>query len=126
MLARTIRKALSRKLSATAAAFNAKEVDMCVVGGGIVGLATAREVNIRHPDLSLAVVEKESELAIHQSGSNSGVIHAGIYYVPGSLKAKLCVKERLKKFTTIHTYEFTFSIFFELFEGSQNDVCVLR
>jgi len=65
---------------------------MCIVGGGIIGLATAREINIRHPDLSLAVVEKEPELALHQSGSNSGVIHAGIYYVPGSLKAKLCVK----------------------------------
>ena len=98
MLARTIGKALSRKLAATAAAFNAKEVDMCVVGGGIVGLATAREVNLRHPDISLAVVEKESELAIHQSGSNSGVIHAGIYYVPGSLKAKLCVKEKFENF----------------------------
>ena len=45
---------------------------MCIVGGGIIGLATAREINIRHPDLSLAVVEKEPELALHQSGSNSG------------------------------------------------------
>jgi len=68
------------------------EVDICVVGGGIIGLATARELNKRHPDLKLTVVEKENELALHQSGSNSGVIHAGIYYVPGSLKAKLCVK----------------------------------
>lgn len=48
------------------------EVDICVVGGGIIGLATARELNKRHPDLKLTVVEKENELALHQSGSNSG------------------------------------------------------
>lgn len=66
--------------------------DVVVVGGGIVGLATARELIHRHPTLKLAVVEKENELSIHQSGKNSGVIHCGIYYTPGSLKAKLCVE----------------------------------
>jgi ribulose 1,5-bisphosphate synthetase/thiazole synthase len=66
---------LSRQLAATSsvAAQKGREVDMCIVGGGIIGLATAREINIRHPDLSLAVVEKEPELALHQSGSNSGM-----------------------------------------------------
>lgn len=54
-------------------------------------MASAREILMRHPSLKVAVVEKEHKLAFHQSGHNSGVIHAGIYYKPGSLKAKLCV-----------------------------------
>ncbi|KAG9336737.1 hypothetical protein JZ751_003085 [Albula glossodonta] len=66
--------------------------DVAIVGGGIVGLATARELILRHPTLSFTVLEKEKELAVHQSGHNSGVIHSGIYYTPGSLKARLCVK----------------------------------
>lgn len=69
-----------------------KEYDVAIVGGGIVGVATARELSLRHPKLKFAVLEKESKLAAHQSGHNSGVIHAGIYYAPGSLKAKLCVR----------------------------------
>ncbi|NXW03633.1 L2HDH protein, partial [Fregetta grallaria] len=66
--------------------------DVAVVGAGIVGLASARELLRRHPSLAFAVLEKEKELAHHQSGHNSGVIHSGIYYKPGSLKAKLCVQ----------------------------------
>ncbi|XP_074400217.1 L-2-hydroxyglutarate dehydrogenase, mitochondrial isoform X2 [Zonotrichia albicollis] len=66
--------------------------DVAVVGAGIVGLAAARELLQRHPSLALAVLEKEQEPAHHQSGHNSGVIHSGIYYTPGSLKAKLCVQ----------------------------------
>ncbi|CAM5152109.1 unnamed protein product [Natator depressus] len=66
--------------------------DVVVVGGGIVGLASARELILRHPSLTFSVLEKEKELACHQSGHNSGVIHSGIYYTPGSLKAKLCVQ----------------------------------
>ncbi|RWS17545.1 l-2-hydroxyglutarate dehydrogenase-like protein [Dinothrombium tinctorium] len=66
--------------------------DVVVVGGGIVGCATARELSIRYPKLKLALLEKEARLAQHQSGHNSGVIHAGIYYAPGSLRAKLCVE----------------------------------
>lgn len=66
--------------------------DLVVVGGGIVGAATARELILRHPKWKVAIVEKENQLAVHQSGHNSGVIHAGIYYKPGSLKAKLCVE----------------------------------
>jgi L-2-hydroxyglutarate oxidase LhgO len=65
--------------------------DIAVVGGGIVGLATSRELLLRHPRLKLANVEKEPGYHRHQSGHNSGVIHSGIYYKPGSLKAELCV-----------------------------------
>ncbi|KAI8422194.1 hypothetical protein MSG28_006098 [Choristoneura fumiferana] len=66
--------------------------DVVVIGGGIVGAASARELLIRYPDIKIALLEKEHRVAHHQSGSNSGVIHAGIYYKPGSLKAKLCVQ----------------------------------
>jgi len=65
--------------------------DICVVGGGIVGIATARELQLRHPGARVVVLEREARLAAHQSGHSSGVIHAGIYYAPGSLKARLCV-----------------------------------
>ncbi|PTM93397.1 L-2-hydroxyglutarate oxidase [Mycoplana dimorpha] len=64
--------------------------DYCVIGGGIVGLATAMALQEREPGARLVVLEKEAGLARHQSGHNSGVIHAGIYYQPGSLKARLC------------------------------------
>jgi len=68
--------------------------DIAVVGGGIVGLAAARELVRRYPRLKLANVEKETGYHRHQTGRNSGVIHSGIYYTPGSLKAKLCVEGR--------------------------------
>jgi len=68
--------------------------DIVIVGAGIVSLATARELLLRHPHLKLAVLEKEVLLASHQSVHNSGVIHSGIYYKPGSLKARLCVEGR--------------------------------
>jgi L-2-hydroxyglutarate oxidase LhgO len=68
--------------------------DVIVVGGGIVGLATAMKMAKRFPRLRLVVLEKESQLARHQTGHNSGVIHGGIYYKPGSLKAATCVSGR--------------------------------
>ncbi len=61
-----------------------------VIGAGIVGLATAHRISQEHPDAEVTVLEKESRVAAHQTGHNSGVIHAGIYYRPGSLKAQLC------------------------------------
>ena len=65
--------------------------DVALVGAGIVGLATARELLRRRPGLRVALVEKEPAIGEHQTGHNSGVIHSGIYYAPGSLKAKACV-----------------------------------
>ena len=65
-------------------------VDVLVIGGGIVGLSTAMHIGARFPTLALAVVEKELALASHQTGHNSGVVHAGVYYPPGSLKARFC------------------------------------
>ena len=65
-----------------------------VVGGGILGLATARRLRALAPDAEVALLEKESSLAAHQSSHNSGVVHAGIYYEPGSLKARLCTRGR--------------------------------
>lgn len=65
--------------------------DVAVIGAGIVGLASAREILRRHPATRLAVVDKEPGIGRHQTGHNSGVLHSGIYYAPGSLKARLCV-----------------------------------
>lgn len=61
-----------------------------VIGAGIIGLATAHRLTIDHPDATVTVLEKETRVAAHQTGHNSGVIHAGVYYKPGSLKARLC------------------------------------
>jgi L-2-hydroxyglutarate oxidase len=67
-----------------------RPIDVLVVGAGLIGLATARAVLLEHPDASVVVLEKEPGIARHQSGRNSGVIHAGLYYPAGSLKAELC------------------------------------
>ncbi len=64
--------------------------DFCVIGGGIVGLATARQLLLERPGAGVVVLEKETAPGLHQTGHNSGVIHAGVYYKPGSLKATLC------------------------------------
>ncbi len=66
--------------------------DVIIVGGGIVGLAVALEITKRFPRLRLLLLEKEARVGQHQSGHNSGVIHSGVYYKPGSLKARLCVE----------------------------------
>ena len=69
--------------------------DICIIGGGIVGLATAYRLTKRHPGKRVVILEKESFLAKHQTGHNSGVLHSGIYYKPGSLKAINCRKGKL-------------------------------
>src|SRR5580693_3117617 len=65
--------------------------NVIIIGGGIVGLAVALEITQRFPHLRLLLLEKEDRVGRHQSGHNSGVIHSGVYYKPGSLKARLCV-----------------------------------
>jgi (S)-2-hydroxyglutarate dehydrogenase len=82
--------------------------DVAVVGAGILGLATARELLRRQPDARVVVLEREDRLAAHQTGHNSGVIHAGIYYTPGSLKAQLCVAgaRELYEFCDEHGVEY--------------------
>ncbi len=74
--------------------------DFAVVGGGIVGLSTARALLERHPGVGVVVLEKEAGWARHQTGHNSGVIHSGIYYKPGSMKARFTGEggERLVEF----------------------------
>ena len=71
--------------------------DVVIVGGGIVGLATARDVQRRQPGAKVLLLEKEDAVALHQSGRNSGVIHAGVYYAPGSLKARFCAEGKAQK-----------------------------
>ncbi|MFD3705873.1 L-2-hydroxyglutarate oxidase [Nocardia sp. NPDC058658] len=82
--------------------------DFCVIGGGIVGVATAHRLLTRHPGASLVLIEKESTLGAHQTGHNSGVIHSGIYYPPDSLKARLCRAgaQWTKEFAAAHDIPF--------------------
>lgn len=82
--------------------------DYCIIGGGIVGLATAMKLQTLQPGATVVVLEKENALGRHQTGHNSGVIHAGIYYAPGSLKAELCRRgaQATKDFCTAHSIPF--------------------
>lgn len=84
------------------------EYDIAIVGGGIVGMATGRALTERDPSVRLIVLEKEAEIAAHQTGHNSGVIHSGIYYRPGSLKARLCVEgaRRMVAFCEAHGIQY--------------------
>jgi L-2-hydroxyglutarate oxidase LhgO len=85
--------------------------DIVVIGGGCVGLATAYKINSRYPHLKIAVLEKENRVSAHQTGRNSGVIHSGIYYKPGSYKAKNCVEGRRELVAFAKEY------------GIQHDIC---
>jgi (S)-2-hydroxyglutarate dehydrogenase len=79
--------------------------DIAIVGGGILGLAVARELGKRQPGASICVLEREQQLGTHQTGHNSGVIHAGVYYVPGSLKARLCVEGAREMYEYCESHE---------------------
>jgi len=79
-------------VSAAGVAGPPEQCDLAVVGAGIVGLAVACELKRRRPGLAVTVLEREDDIATHQTARSSGVVHAGIYYKPGSLKARLCVE----------------------------------
>ena len=81
-----------------------KHYDFLVIGGGIVGLSIGRELLKRNPRPSVLVAEKESAIAAHASGRNSGVLHAGFYYSPDSLKAKFCLEGNLELRSLIETH----------------------
>ncbi len=66
--------------------------DVIIIGAGLVGLATAYQTKLKNPGSKILILEKENNVSLHQSGHNSGVIHSGIYYKPGSLKAKNCIE----------------------------------
>lgn len=85
-----------------------RQYDLVMVGAGIVGLATVRELHRRHPGLRIAVLDKEDAVGLHQSGHNSGVLHAGVYYQPGSLKARLCVRGKtlIEEYAAAHDIPF--------------------
>lgn len=93
------------------AARGTKPLDVLVVGGGIVGLAVARRLQVRNPAWTILVLEKEPGVARHQTGRNSGVIHSGIYYAPGSLRARNCRRgvELLLRFCEEHGVPFSLS-----------------
>jgi L-2-hydroxyglutarate oxidase LhgO len=67
--------------------------DIAIVGAGIVGLAVAREIGTRYPDLRLAVIDRQPGVGEHQTGHNSGVVHSGVYYQPGSLRHACASRE---------------------------------
>lgn len=82
--------------------------DFIIIGGGILGLSVAMQLIQKHKNLKIALLEKENELALHQTGHNSGVIHAGVYYAPNSLKARFCVEgnQKIKEFAMANNIKF--------------------
>ncbi|GIV34877.1 MAG: hydroxyglutarate oxidase [Chitinophagales bacterium] len=95
--------------------------DVIIVGAGIVGLATAFRLSERNPDVRLVILEKESAPACHQTGHNSGVIHSGIYYKPGSLKALNCVKGYHQLLAFCRLYNIPFDICGKVIVATQRD-----
>jgi len=86
------------------------DFDVIVIGGGIVGLASAYKISQHHPSIRIAVLEKEEQLATHQTGHNSGVIHSGLYYEPGSNKAKTCAGGRKELIAFAEQHGISFEI----------------
>jgi (S)-2-hydroxyglutarate dehydrogenase len=98
-----------------------QQVDCAIIGGGIVGLATAMRFSRTFPGLRLLVLEKEQTVGRHQTGHNSGVIHSGIYYKPGSLKAKLCVEGAAAMCSFCHKNGIAFEICGKVIVATNND-----
>ena len=99
--------------------------DIAIVGGGIVGIATAFELQNNFPELNLVVFEKEEELACHQTGRNSGVIHSGLYYKPGSFKAQNCVNGRRRLIEFAQANNVDFDICGKIVVASEFTKCVV-
>jgi L-2-hydroxyglutarate oxidase len=96
------------------------QYDVVVIGGGIVGLATAYQLKKSQPNIRLAVLEKESSLARHQTGNNSGVIHSGLYYKPGSLKATNCIRGYHLLIDFCRTHEIPFDLCGKIVVATEN------
>ena len=97
--------------------------DIIIIGGGIVGLATAYNLSTRYPELSITILEKENEVAAHQSGHNSGVLHSGIYYKPGSLKALNCRKGKALMEQFCETHDIPYNICGKVIVATSEDEC---
>ena len=87
-----------------------KTHDITIIGGGIVGISTALQLKQRYPEASVLLLEKETHVARHQTGHNSGVIHAGVYYQPGSLKADFCKRGREKTLSFCRQYDLPYDL----------------
>ena len=98
-----------------------QHVDLVIIGGGIVGLATAMQFSRAFPAFRLLVLEKEQAVGQHQTGHNSGVIHSGIYYKPGSLKAKLCVEGAAAMCSFCREHNIPFEICGKVIVATNND-----
>lgn len=98
-----------------------QQLDLVIIGGGIVGLATAMQFSLTFPNLRLMVLEKEKAVGQHQTGHNSGVIHSGIYYKPGSLKAKLCVEGAAAMCSFCREHDIPFEICGKVIVATNND-----
>jgi len=98
-----------------------KVYDITIVGGGIVGLATAYKLQKKYPDLTLAVLEKEDRLASHQTGRNSGVIHSGLYYRPGSYRATNCVNGRKQLVAFAKAYDIDYDVCGKIVVATQEE-----
>jgi L-2-hydroxyglutarate oxidase LhgO len=104
-----------------AASTSGDELDFAIVGGGLVGLATAMSLLDQRPDARVAVLDKEADVAAHQSGHNSGVLHAGLYYVPGSLKARFCREGRAALIDFADEHSIPYKLCGKLVVAARND-----
>ena len=102
-----------------------RHFDHIIIGGGIVGAAVAYKLSLKYPERTLALVEKESQLSLHQTGRNSGVIHSGIYYKPGSLKAKNCLAGRRQLVEFAEKHEVAHEICGKLILATKSEELVL-
>ena len=97
--------------------------DIAIIGGGIIGLATAWKISVAQPRLHIVVLEKENEIGMHQTGHNSGVIHSGIYYKPGSLKAKNCINGYQQLIAFCDKHDIIYDLCVKVIVATHKDQC---